>query len=406
MMQNKQLRVMQIIGNLDIGGAQEVVRTLATYLTEAGSPTVVCTFKDGPLRQEIERQGILVEVLPARRYSVLALPLFVVDMLRIRRELARLVRKHRVNVVQTHLLRALDFLVLSLRFQADLHVFWTVHNYNFALQPDQLPRHLWLLGAKRLAHRLLYLLAVRWAAGFIAVSDEVETAILQQIGSVRDKIAVICNGVDVRRYGRGARARCELGLPEQARLLTVVGTLKEQKGHRFLIEAAAPIVARYPDLHILVVGDGALMDPLKAQAAALGLERHVHFLGSRDDVPSLLAASDYFVLPSLWEGLPMALVEAMASELPIVATEVSGTRQVMVAGETGLLVPPGDAALLREAILGLLAEPRRARAMARAARRRVEQSFSAAKQAEEHLALYRRALNGSGGNAYEPQQRS
>jgi glycosyltransferase involved in cell wall biosynthesis len=124
----------------------------------------------------------------------------------------------------------------------------------------------------------------------------------------------------------------------------------------------------------------------------LNLGEHIHFLGNRHDVPDLLAASDIFVLPSLWEGLSMALLEAMASGLPIVASEVSGTVQVVIPNETGLLVPPGDVQKLTEAIKQLLSDPTRAQAMGAAAKQRVEAEFSAQKQADEHLTLYRRLL--------------
>jgi glycosyltransferase involved in cell wall biosynthesis len=214
-MQNSQLKVMQIISNLDIGGAQEVVRTLAEYLAEGGCIPVVCSFKDGPLRRDIERLGIPVEVLPDRHHSVLAFPLFALEMLRIRRAMVDLVKKYKVDVIQTHLLRSLDFLVLTLRYKRDVLVFWTVHNYNFALREDQLPRYKWLLRPKRLVHRLLYRLTAQWVNGFIAVSDEVGTAILETIGPNQEKIAVICNGVDVKRYRRPADKagiRHQLGL--------------------------------------------------------------------------------------------------------------------------------------------------------------------------------------------------
>ena len=138
---------------------------------------------------------------------------------------------------------------------------------------------------------------------------------------------------------------------------------------------------------------GHLREPLQSQVESLGLGDNVHFLGSRDDVPTLLAGSDFFVLPSLWEGLPMALLEAMAAGLPIVATEVSGTVQVMTSGETGLLVPPRDVPRLAQAIAKLLAEPARARAMGTAAQQRVEKRFSASKQAREHVLLYRSVLS-------------
>jgi glycosyltransferase involved in cell wall biosynthesis len=132
---------------------------------------------------------------------------------------------------------------------------------------------------------------------------------------------------------------------------------------------------------------------LQTQVESLDLDGNVHLLGSRDDIPTLLAGSDLFVLPSLWEGLPMALLEAMAAGLPIVATEVSGTVQVMTSGETGLLVPPRNVPQLAQAITELLADPARAQAMGRVAKRRVEAEFSASKQARAHAALYHRVLS-------------
>jgi glycosyltransferase involved in cell wall biosynthesis len=399
-MHNGQLRVMHIISNLDIGGAQEVVRTLVAYLAEEGCVPIVCTFKDGPLRQDIEQIGILVEVLPARRYSIMEFPLFVHDMVQIRRALVDVVKKHHVDVVQTHLLRILDFLVLTVRDRSKTPlIFWTAHNTNEELQAEQLPRHKWLLKPKRLGYRLLYRLSARSVDGFIAVAEGVKTELLETIRPTEDKITVICNGVDVKRYQRSvdkAALRQTLGLNEHDRVIAVVGTFKRQKGHAHLIEAAASLIPEFPDLHILLIGDGDLRAELQAQTQNLRIEQHVHFLGSRYDVPDLLAASDYFVLPSLWEGLPMALIEAMASGLPIVATEVSGTQQVMVPGETGLVVPAGDTQQLKEAIRSLLANPARAQAMGAAARRHVE-AFSARKQAEEHVVLYQRERNRSRG---------
>lgn len=386
--------VMQIIANLEIGGAQEVVRTLSEELMETGCPTVVCSFKDGPLRTQIMRLGIPVELLPRRRYSILAFPFYVREMLAIRRTLVHLVQKYQIDVIQTHLLRSLDFLVATLRIGAQRPlIFWTVHNFNFALRPEQLPRFRWLAGAKQAAHSWLYRRMARWVNGFIAVSNDVETGILKTIGPVQERIAVISNGVDTRRYqapmDRSATRR-KLGFAEDAILFTVVGTLKEQKGHRYLIEAVAPLIAAAPQLHILIVGDGELRGSLEAQVRAARHESSIHFLGNRSDVPAILAASDVFVLPSLWEGLPMALIEAMASGLPVIATQVSGSQQVVDPGVSGILVPPGEVTPLREAIERLIADPGQGRRLGRAAQRRIEESYSARRQAEEHLVLYRR----------------
>ena len=120
----------------------------------------------------------------------------------------------------------------------------------------------------------------------------------------------------------------------------------------------------------------------------MDVSEHVHFLGVRSDVPDILAVADLFVLASLWEGLSIALLEAMASGKPIVATAVSGTTQVMTHGETGLIIPPGDARALADAISQLLSDPLLGQTMAQAARKHVEIYFSAQKQADEYLALY------------------
>jgi len=170
----------------------------------------------------------------------------------------------------------------------------------------------------------------------------------------------------------------------------MVGTFKRQKGHRYLVDAFASVASQFSGLHLLLVGDGDLAGEVKAQVETARLVDRVHFLGSRRDVPDLLAASDSFVLPSLWEGLPVALVEAMASSLPIVATAVSGTSQVMVDGATGWLVSPGDAPALAAAMTELLSDPVRASAMSAAARERVTAYLSARGQAEHLASLFRR----------------
>jgi glycosyltransferase involved in cell wall biosynthesis len=309
-------------------------------------------------------------------------------MVHIRRKLVDLVRKHQVDVVQTHLLNMLDFLVLTLRRDTGLPiVLWTVHNVNFLPMGNS-----WLPRAKRLFYCLLYRLTARKVSGFIAISDEVRESAIRQIGPIQNKIITIPNGVDLRRYNGSAFDKemllRQLGITPGSRLIVTVGRLTEQKGHCYLITAAAAILSRYPDAHFLFVGDGELKRALQAQVKDLEVSEHVHFLGVRSDVPDILAVADLFVLASLWEGLSIALLEAMASGKPIVATAVSGTTQVMTHGETGLIVPPGDARALADAILQLFSDPLQAQTMAQAARKHVEIHFSAQRQAEEYLALY------------------
>jgi glycosyltransferase involved in cell wall biosynthesis len=252
------------------------------------------------------------------------------------------------------------------------------------------------LKLKRLVYKFLYGWLGNKADGFVAVSDEVHEAIVKQINSVRHKVYTITNGVDTRRYeqpGNKAALCQELNLKLDSYLIATIGRLTTQKGHCYLIEAAAEVVAAYPNTHFLLIGEGELRESLELQIQQANLTSSVHFLGRRKDIPNLLGAIDLFVLPSLWEGLSIALLEAMAAAKPIVATKVAGTNQVMVQGKTGLLVAPGDSHALATAILEVLANPNQAKSLGVAARFRVINNYSAQHQTNEHLTLYRRLLN-------------
>ena len=389
------LNVMHAILTLEKGGAQEVVRILSRQLKEDGHNVTVCTFEDGPVRAELESLGIPVEVLRRPRYSVVLLPLFLLGMLRIRRQLGRLIESYGIDIIQTHLLQVLSFLVLSLRSSTRLRVvLWTIPSSEFL--PRQVPGEgRWLHSLKHGGYLLSYHLLSRHVDGIIAVSDAVRSAIIKLIRPPQDKVFTIYNGVDTRRFDvpGDRRTLCsQLGLEYASRLIVCVGRLSEEKGHRYLIEATRSVVERFPTAHVLLAGDGPLAGRLKQQAAESGFGAHIHFLGLRRDVPGLLASADLFVLPSLWEGFSLALLEAMAAGKPIVATAVSGTSQALRPGETGLIVPPGDSGALAEAIIQLLSDRVRAKAMGREARHRVERDFSARRQVAEHVALYRRSL--------------
>jgi glycosyltransferase involved in cell wall biosynthesis len=398
--------VLLMTPNLEIGGAQENLRTMAKYLPRSGCNVVVCTFDDGPLGAELRQLDVPVEVLGGRRHSVFALPLFGAEMLEKWRELRRVVARHSVTVVQTRGLGTLDFLVVMLRMRVGRpqfgrrrsgpQVWWTIENVRFMVRKEHLGRNTWLLRPKRALHRLCYRVGARIVDGIIVVSDEAARSFfrsvgLRSVGGVASKVHVVANGVDVERFPASTDAnetRRRLGLAPGDHLMTMVGTFKRQKGHCYLIDAMAAVADRFPQLHLVLVGDGELRDAVDEQVIAAGLSSRVHLLGSRRDVPELLSASNSFVLPSLWEGLPVALVEAMACGLPVIATAVSGTSQVMVSGATGWLVPPGDTPRLAEAMAELLRDPERAAAMGATARKRVTAWFSARHQAQQLAELF------------------
>jgi glycosyltransferase involved in cell wall biosynthesis len=383
--------VLQVVANLDIGGAQAVVRTLARYLPEHGWKPVVVTLRDGPLRAELDAMGVTVEVVTGRAHALTSPVPAVAELARIRNDLAAVARRHEALVVQTHLLRSLDFLVLTLKGGGPVRaVFWTLHNARLELREDQLPDHPGLLGLKRLGYRLLYFGGARMADGFVAVARDVATEARRLYRPPRGRLHLIPNGVDADRPAgeEPAAVRQRLGIPPDARVVMVVAKLTEQKGHAVLLRAIDPLLERDPQLHLVVVGDGPLGDALRAQAAALASGERVHFLGERSDARDLLGAADLFVLPSLWEGLPIALLEAMAAGLPVVATAVSGTREVVVDGVTGILVPPGDEESLTAALDRLVTDRAAAGQMGSEGRRRVAAEFSGSRLAQRHAALY------------------
>jgi glycosyltransferase involved in cell wall biosynthesis len=176
-------------------------------------------------------------------------------------------------------------------------------------------------------------------------------------------------------------------------LLGLVARLHRQKGLGDLLAAVAWVRERVPDVRLLLIGEGELRDELEAQARALGLSGAVIFAGIRTDVAEIVAALDIFVLPSLWEGTSNAVLEAMAAGLPIVATAVGGTPEVVVDGVTGLLVPPRDPSALAGALVTLLQDADLRHRMGRAGRERVKQYFSLERMVRRTEALYEELLS-------------
>jgi glycosyltransferase involved in cell wall biosynthesis len=191
------------------------------------------------------------------------------------------------------------------------------------------------------------------------------------------------------------QVRASLGLDAQMRIVLTVARYTEQKDHRTLLAAAPAILAREPRARFVFVGTGPLEEAVRRTIHERNLDQHVILLGHRADVPDLMAAADLFVLPSRFEGLPLAVLEAMAAGLPVVATRVCGTAEAVEDRVTGLLVEPGDAEILASAISELLAKPRWAARLGARGRVRVQQAFSLDRMAREILALYHDLLTRS-----------
>ncbi len=246
--------------------------------------------------------------------------------------------------------------------------------------------------------RLLDFARLKYTGGrdrILCVSEQIRQ-VLRKDGLPEDLLGVVHSGVDVARLNgapdRRADYRREFSVPNGAPLLGTVGHLADHKGQRDLVAAAPAVLARHPQARILVVGAGELLEPLAAQARELGVADRVLFPGFRSDVPSLLAALDVFVFPSHLEGLGTSVLDALALGLPVVATTAGGIPEMIEDGVHGRLVPPRDPDALAAAILELLAQPERARALGQAGRARVLAEFTAERMVEKTLAEYGRLV--------------
>jgi glycosyltransferase involved in cell wall biosynthesis len=227
---------------------------------------------------------------------------------------------------------------------------------------------------------------------YIAVSHAAARHLIENKRVPKNKIRVIHNGRDLDRFAsvdsrRRQATRAALGLGDEPTILTLA-RLEEQKGHRHLIDAVAITAERRPNVITLLAGEGPLEAILRARCAALGITERVRFLGYRRDVPELLEAADFVVLPSLYEGLPLVAIEALAARRPMIATEVDGTPEVVINERTGLLVPPSNPIALAAAIERLLDSPALALRLASDGYKFVRENFAVRRQLDQTVALY------------------
>lgn len=239
-----------------------------------------------------------------------------------------------------------------------------------------------------------------WMADHVVTTaEEGRTLLIEQAGIPPDRVSVIPTGVEAARFDpsrvAGDRLRAELGIPEAAPVVGVVAVLRFRKGHGVLLAALASPPLCHRPAHLILAGAGPMEGVLRAQAASLGLMRRVHFLGHREDVPEILAASTVVVLPStMGEGVPQTILQALALARPVVASDVPGVRQVVRDRETGLLVPPEEPVALAGAILHLLDHPRLARDLGEAGRRLVLSAYTVDRMTDAMEAVYRRMVAG------------
>jgi glycosyltransferase involved in cell wall biosynthesis len=372
----ERIPVLTFLTNFLIGGTErQVVNLVQNYDRARFDVHLACFRRAGPLLQEIDMAGVALADYPI---TTLPSPRTLWQQAR----LARYARAQGIRIVHSFGFYANVFAIPAARLARVGVVVASIRDIGDHLTWLQKTLQKWVCRA----------------ADHVLVNASAVQEVLLAQGYAPSRISVIRNGIDVSRFRDRAGTepvRPGLGLPPTAPVVAVFSRLNRLKGIEYFLEAAALLAKSFEEVRFLIVGDSisdAYRVELEQFAAGLGLAERVVFTGFRSDVPELLSEVCVSVLPSLSEGLSNVVLEAMAAGVPIVATSVGGTPEMVEDGVTGLLVPPRDAAALAQAIGSLLGDPARGRSIGQAARRRVAERFSLEATVRETEQLYERLL--------------
>ena len=356
---DRPIRVVHIVIALDIGGLEMVVASLANQIGRRFQLHVICLEGLGPIASRLEHSAVTVECIGRPETSIAR------SVLTLRRRLQAL----GPDVIHTHNEKAhIRGALATLGLRRAAALVHTRHGESRAT------------GWAALANRLAV-----WRSAFVISVSEQASAISRAEGATSERVRVIRNGIDL---DEGRSSQCE---PTRTRVVAVA-RLTPVKDFPTLLRAARLVADANPRFLLDVVGDGPCRQSLERLRRELGLEGHVTFHGARDDVRRFLREGKLFVQASLSEGIALTLLEAMAAGVPIVATHVGGTPEVVADGVTGLLVPPADPDALARAMLTVLNDAATAQRMSDAARERAERCFNVRRMAASYEALYEEAV--------------
>lgn len=366
---SRRIRVMQLVHSLKIGGSEKLALDISAHLDASRFCPSVCALDFG---------GDL-----AKEFDALGVPHYVMHRQGVEpdvfRRLYRLFRDNQIDVVHTHHFAQLFYAAVPARLTG-ARVIHTEHEF-FTYLTNR--------SGRVLIRPLLSLCDVMTVVG-----PEVAEYFIETVGVPRSRVTVIKNGVDVPsfQYDR-TTARKALGLDPDEFVVGTIGRLEPEKDQVTLLDVFQQLQVSRPALRLLIAGDGRMAAELKAHAARIGVEDRTSFLGYRRDIARLLAAMDVFVLPSIREGLPISLIEAMAASRPVVASDIGSVRNLVRDGEAGFVVAPRDTAAFTAAVRRLAEEPALRTRMGQVGHAAVVKSFSLSSAMQAYETLYRSAAS-------------
>lgn len=369
----------ELAGSAAYGGGERYLELLFARLDRTRYRALLICPEPGPFVGRMKERGVethLVHLAPL--FNPLALW-----------RLTRLLVRERVTILQTHGARANFYGRIAGRLAGVPVNISTVHNSLKDYEVRSLRR--WL-------YTFLLRLTLPVVHRVICVSEANRRDLIEECPAVERKAHVVYNGVDLSAFPSQLdrrKVRQDLGV-KQGPMLVTIARLTEQKGHCYLLQALPKLLNTWPQLCCVFVGEGELRDALQRLAIDLGIERSCRFVGVREDIADILAAADLFVLPSLSEGFPFVLLEALAMGRPVVASRVNGVPELIEEHKTGLLVPPRDPRALVEAIRNVLSNPTAASEMGAAGRAAVRKRFTVDHMVANTTAIFDAAMQEAG----------
>jgi glycosyltransferase involved in cell wall biosynthesis len=328
-------KILLVIDGAFIGGGQKHVLALAEGLINRGVAIAVACEASGYLVDQLRQRGIPHHVVRlSTRPSLRALA-----------DTLEAIRASGAELVHTHGGTAGLYGRLAARWVGAVRTVHTYHGIHYLYDRRR---------GKRVVRRGIDRFLLRWTDEIICVAQSDKELALSEGLALTDKLSVVHNGIDLAPFEMASASERRPGGRNGEFVVGTVGRLHEQKGHIYLLEAAALVRQTHPQVRFRIIGDGPLRLALEARTRELGLEAAVEFLGARDDVAEQMRGFDAFVLPSLWEGLPYVLLEAMAAGLPIVTTDFTGAREVVGDASEAMIVPTRNAQALADAIVELM----------------------------------------------------
>lgn len=362
----KAIRVLHIVRGLDVGGLEMFVINLCRHMPEHVHPMVLCLQEKGSLDGQLD--GLKVFELNAPE------GFNAPTLLRV----AKFIKEKKVDILHSHNIHPHMFAVVS-GFFTGRPVIHTKHGRNYP-------------GRKR--RLLLNRVLAYGSRRVVAVSSDAAAVCTELEGVSPKKVVTILNGVDTDTFRPGGSAKLledELDIPAEIFKIGIVARLSGEKDHKTLLKAAEIVSKKGAEFRLILIGDGPLRKELEEFTESFGLGEKVCFAGQRGDVAELLGGLDVFTLSSITEGLSLTLLEAMACQVPVVATDVGGNSEAVGDGIGGFIVPAQNPEAIAEKLLTLYEDKELRARMGAAGRERVCNRFSMEKTAKEYLELYEAA---------------